>query len=182
VLKKEAKPRFARQALCVAHWGQANALARLGRPAEAVKAFDRALELDDGPFRIRLLLGRASATALAGDHAAALVVAGEQLQKSPADATVLHNAAYVYTSASGAVARDTRLPDAERARRAEQYASEAVALLVKARAGGAFKTAEALFQLKSDHLLDLLRPRADFKALLADLEKKSAPRSARGTT
>jgi serine/threonine-protein kinase len=175
VLKKEARHRFARRALCVAHWGRANALARVGRPAESVKDFDRALELDEGPFRIQLLLGRASATAMAGDHAGALAVAGEQLKKSPANSTVLHNAAYVYTSASGAVARDTHLSEVERTRRAEQYASEAVALLVKARATGALKTAEALFTLKSDHLLDPLRSRTDFKVLLADLEK-SAPR------
>src|SRR5262249_19870728 len=62
-----AEPRLAdaRRFLRNSHWGLALALGRLGRDAEALRDWDRALELDDGSDRDALRLNQALALARA---------------------------------------------------------------------------------------------------------------------
>jgi serine/threonine-protein kinase len=144
--------------LCNAHWGRANALLRLNRPAESLPAWDRALEEDNGTSRGPLRLGRACAASRQGEHAQATALARELTGQAPGDGNLLYHAAYVYAVAAGAVRQDHRL--------AEQYAAQAVALLARANATRAFITPSAIRALKDDELLAPLQSRADFRQLL----------------
>jgi serine/threonine-protein kinase len=170
VLKQEGRNASAKETLCRSHWGRANALMRLKRAADALEAWDRALALDDGPYRNLLPLGRACAVAVQGDHASAVAVAQGLVAKAPENGTVLANAAYVYGQASAAALRDAGLAKADRDKLTGQYASRAVELLAGAATREYYKTPASAATLKTDKLLDPLRSRADFKKLLAAVE------------
>jgi serine/threonine-protein kinase len=152
----------ARQFLRNGHRNRAQVLTRLGRFAEAVADWDRALALDDGPDRNFFRLGRALTLTLAGKHARATAETEELLQTGPASAGLLYDAACVFAVASGSC-RDTALT--------ERYAVRAVALLRQAVAKGWKNFAH----LQKDPDLDPLRQRADFQKLLAELEKGTPP-------
>src|SRR5262249_41422496 len=92
---------FLRNAFCE----RAMALGQLGRHAEAVRAWDRALALDAGTDRIALRGRKALSLVRAGDHAAAVVEA-ERLAKSQA----LFDASGVYAAASVAAAFPSAQP------------------------------------------------------------------------
>ena len=64
-----------------------------------------------------------------------------------------------------------RTPD-ERQALAEQYAARALELLGMAQATGYFKKQANLQRLRNDNDLDPLRPRAEFRKLLDELEQK----------
>jgi hypothetical protein len=150
---------------------------RRGRLAESVAAWDLALKHDQGASRDHLRLGRACATALQGEHPAATALAKELADRSPRNGDVLLNAAYVYAVASEAVRRDGALAAAARDRLAGEYTAEGLALLARANTAGAFTTPLRAGSLKTDKLLDPLRPHPPYQKLLADLEKAHpAPR------
>jgi hypothetical protein len=86
----------------------------------------------------------------------------------------LYNLAWICTLSAAAAAKDGALPQAERERLAERHAA-AVGLLHRARAAGFFKDPGAVAHVKKDKELDPLRPRADFQALLAELDGKPKP-------
>jgi eukaryotic-like serine/threonine-protein kinase len=143
-----------------AHWGQAEALDRLGRHADALKDWDRALALNAVAAHTFLLrLARARSLARAGQHARAVAEANVLAEAKGVTGKPLYDLACVCALASAAVQDDATLRD--------QYAARAVALLRQAIAKG-YKNIE---QLKKDEDLKALRPREDFQKLLQEVEK-----------
>jgi tetratricopeptide (TPR) repeat protein len=151
-----------------AHWGRAVALDGLGRHADAVKAWDRVLELNAVPAQESgFRHGRARSLARAGEHARAVAEANALAGANEVAAGTLYDLAGVCAVASAAV-RDAKTPGADAARHAETYAARAVELLRQAVAKG-YKDAD---RLNKDKDLDALRDREDFRKLVAELEKK----------
>lgn len=147
---------------------------RFKRP-DAIKDWDRALELDPGPGRARLRLARARALARLGEHRRA-AAEGEAVLKSPrGQASLLYDVAAVYALASVATRDDARPSGPNQEKLAERYAGRAVTLLTQARAAGHFKSPARVKQLKKDKNFEELRGRPDFQKLLAGLEGKTQP-------
>jgi serine/threonine protein kinase/predicted RNA polymerase sigma factor len=159
----------ARQFLLNSHWGRAVALSRLGRHAEAVQDWDRAIALDEGPMRLTYCLGRALTLAHAGEDSKATSAVAEVLRSGIPDAGLCYIAACVYAVAAAHAARAA--PAHTSSLRAEQHSRRAVALLRDAVARGFQNVAD----LKKDPDLEPLRARADFQQLVADLEAKQKP-------
>jgi hypothetical protein len=90
----------------------------------------------------------------------------------PVPSGSLYATAFVYSLASAAAARDDRVAQAERTKRAEQYAARAVLLLAKAHRAGYFKYPGRLERLRKDPELGALRGRQDFQQLLALVEQR----------
>ena len=143
---------------------RAEALTDLHRHAEAVKDWDRAIELDDGPNRPRLRLQRAMIARPAGDHAKAAAEAEVQAAGDKVTAATLYDCACVFAICSAGCKDDVD--------RKKQYADRAMAVLTKAVAAGYADPAH----LTADDDLATLRNRDDFKALVAGLEKAHQPK------
>jgi serine/threonine-protein kinase len=112
---------------------------------------------------------RASRFALDGDHARAVAEVQPVVTSKYAHRLDYYNAACVYSLASAAVARDTKLSAAERSRLGKEYADRALELLHQAAAKGYRQRAD-IVHMKGDTDLDPLRGRADFQKFLSDLE------------
>ncbi len=154
---KEPRHVYAKQFLRNSHWKRALAYDRLKKPAEAVKDWDRAIELSAPTERPGFRANRASSQVQAGqvDEAVAEVA---ELTKNPFWAAVKwYNFACIYAVASGKIAD-----------KKQDYADRAMELLQKAVKAG-YKD---LANMAKDPDLDALRERDDFKKLLAELEKK----------
>jgi eukaryotic-like serine/threonine-protein kinase len=152
----------ARQFLRNAHWGRAETLDDLKRHAEALKDWDKAVELSPEAKRPRLRVYRALSGVRAGRVDDALKEA-EELSKIQ-NPGILYDAACVF-----ALVADRR-DEPGRSLSKEDCAKRAVALLQQAVAKG-FKDAE---HLKKDDDLKALREREDFKKLLAEMEAAKA--------
>jgi tetratricopeptide (TPR) repeat protein len=163
ILAKENRYVPARDALCDAHWGRARALDRLGRHAEAVQDWERAVDLDDGGQRAVLQLGRAISQAhVSGNHRQALSEA-EALAKS-SDGPTLAGLARLCGLASAPLVGGQE--PAAAAPFQEEYAARAVGLLRQAASKG-FR--DTLYLQKGTDLA-ILRNRKDFQMLLEDRE------------
>jgi serine/threonine-protein kinase len=150
------------------HFGRALALDRLGRHAEAVADWEQALALNDDRSRDReFRLRRWLSVAGAGQPSQATAAVEELLRPGGADQRTLYGAACVYAEAV-AQASKAAAPRTS-SRRAEQYARRAVGLLRQAVQEGWKDVAH----MQQDAALDALRPRPDFRQLLADLEAKA---------
>jgi tetratricopeptide (TPR) repeat protein len=148
-----------RKGLRQAHWRRAQALARLGRHAEAVGEYGRALEASAEPVeRADVLAFRAVSRVRAGQLQEGLRDADELARGG--GATSLYNAACVYATASG---------DKAGAGHEEEYALRAVGLLGEAVAKGYRDPA----QMVADSDLDAVCDRPDFRAVLTDLGAKA---------
>jgi tetratricopeptide (TPR) repeat protein len=168
VLAKEPRLVMVRQFLRNAYRSRAEALAQLGKHADAAADWEQALALNDekqydGGYRLQW----ASALVRAGQHAAATVAAEELLQTGNAARTTLYDAACVYAVAVAQAAKQA--PRHTSSLLAERYARRAVALLCQAVQRGFNNIAH----LKKDPDLDSLRQRPDFHQLLAELEAKA---------
>jgi tetratricopeptide (TPR) repeat protein len=152
----------ARRFLRNAHWGRARAFDDLGRPADAVADWDKAVELSPAPERAEFRANRALSRARAGQAEPAAREA-EELAHT-ADAPALYNAACILALAS-APSQAAALSSEAR----DKYARRAVELLRQAVARG-WKDIE---HMKRDEDLKSLRDRPDFKNLLAELERQS---------
>jgi eukaryotic-like serine/threonine-protein kinase len=161
ILARDPRDRDARLFLSHAHLCRAEALDQLGRHAEAVVDWDRAIALADRPEKAALRLRRSLALAHAGTPAQAVAEAEDLTRGDTVAGETLSGAARVYALASAAVKAD--------ARQRQSYAAQAVALLRRAGAAGFFADRHEAEQLKADREFDALRPRADFAALLWDL-------------
>jgi hypothetical protein len=106
-----------------------------------------------------------------GAHAEASAAAGQLAQGPFEKALDRYKAACVLAGCVPLAAKDAKLPQARRPELARDYAGRAVAALRKA-VGDGYRDAA---QLRKDPALDQLRDRADFKKLLADLDKAPAP-------
>jgi hypothetical protein len=155
--KRSAKPEFFQKDLAFAEY-------RLGvcRAAEqAVANPATALQLPDN-LRGGVLATAISALARKDKQPAKIAAAADLLAANARGATDLYNAACGYALC---------VPLTDEPEMKEAYATGAVQLLRRTIAQG-YKNA---IQLKKDADLDALRPRADFKKLLAELEAATRP-------
>jgi tetratricopeptide (TPR) repeat protein len=167
---KDAHRAVARQYLSDAYRGRAEALGRARRDTEAVRDWDQAINLDAGPGRDGLRLGRASAlAAVPGRQAEAVADALAVVKSDKTPAPLLYDAACDCARAAGAAGTRSK-PD-------ELYAAQAMALLRRAVARG-WREARHTAQ---DPDLNALHGRADFQKLLADLHERQQSATAKPT-
>jgi tetratricopeptide (TPR) repeat protein len=171
-----AEPRYvkAKEFLRNSHWGRAWAYDALTKPAEAVKDWDRAIELSPPTDQLKVLTSRVTSQLRAGLVAEAVTKVAELTKTPVADAPASpiagaspkwnanqwHTFACVYAVASSKIAD-----------KKPEYADRAMELLTKAVQAG-WKDAT---HMKKDTDLDSLREREDFKKLVAELEAKFPP-------
>jgi tetratricopeptide (TPR) repeat protein len=160
VLAKEPRHATGRQFLANSLRPQAITLARLGRHAEAAKAWTRLLELDDNPKRVDLRIARALSLARAGDYVTAIAEAEDRSVIKNLSAGLYVDLGCIFALAAASVKDDAKLRD--------QHAARAVELLRQAVAKG-YKDAEYLKKVDD---LKALRERPDFQSLLKELEKQ----------
>jgi tetratricopeptide (TPR) repeat protein len=153
----------ARQFLLNTHEGRASALAELERYADAVTDFDRAAELSGGQPRPPIRLRRADALARAGHHARAFAEANVLAALNGIGGDTMYDLACICSLAAAAGKTD--------ARRAEEYAARAIALLVRAQGAKFFADPRHVAHLEKDSDIDPLRQRADYHVLLTELKK-----------
>ena len=142
------------------YWGRALAHDLLAKHADAVKDWDRAVELSEVSKHPILRVSRAASKLRAGQVAEAVAEAAELAEVAGSPGAMLYDLARVYAVASDKVA-DAR----------QEYADRAMELLHKAVRIG-YKNAT---RIEQDKDLDPIRGRDDFKKLLADLEAKFPP-------
>jgi tetratricopeptide (TPR) repeat protein len=167
VLAKEQRLVLARSFLRDAHGNRAEALTQLNRPAEAIRDWDRAIELDEGSRRNDLRLGRAGCLAQVGEHVRAVAEANALTEGQDVPGPTLYSAASVFALAAASVKDDAKLRD--------QYAGRAVALLRQAQKAGYFKQPANIAHMKMDDDLRALRARPDYRDLLKELETPAKP-------
>jgi tetratricopeptide (TPR) repeat protein len=142
------------------HRGRAVASDRLERFGEAVKDWDRAVELSQPEERPQLRATRTYSLMRSGQVARSLAEAGELRQLDVWTAAELYDLACVYSLASA------RIPEQK-----QEHGDRAMELLRRAVSVG-WKDVKLT---KEDTDLDPLRARDDFKKWLVDLEKKYPP-------
>jgi serine/threonine protein kinase/tetratricopeptide (TPR) repeat protein len=147
--------------LKLAHSFRADALTALQRYAEALKDYDKMVELATEPERPSARSLRAGGRVRAGQVAAAIEEA-EELAKC-AEVLVSYNAACVYALASVPTKANPISPKLQ-----AKYAERAVALLRQAVAKG-YSNVNGM---KNDDDLKSLRQRDDFQKLLRDMQKE----------
>jgi tetratricopeptide (TPR) repeat protein len=155
-----AEPRdvTAKQYLRNSHWGRAKAYDALTKPAEAVKDWDRAIELSPPTEQLGLRASRATSRLQAGMVAEAVAEVAELTKSANWNSGQWYDFACVYAVASGKTAD-----------KKQEYADRAIELLRKAAQAGYQNAAH----MRKDTDLDALRQREDFKKLVAELEKKA---------
>jgi len=82
---------------------------------------------------------------------------------------MLYDLGCVFAVASAAAREDLKLPEPERAKRADRHAARAMEMLTKAKVAGFFKNPAQAAILQTDPDFDALRKREDFKSLLAEV-------------
>jgi tetratricopeptide (TPR) repeat protein len=160
LLTRVPKLAAARDVLDSAYRGRAKALVALARPNEALKDWDRLVDLASSADRPSVRLERAGVLVQAGQPAAAVAEADALTADAKLPADALYDAACVYALAS-AVAKDSRI-------QSETLASRSFALLRRAIAAGYKDVAN----MKADSDLTSLRSREEFKALLREMEAR----------
>jgi tetratricopeptide (TPR) repeat protein len=156
---------------------------RLAKLYQARGEFTRAEQLSDQcletekklfgeghPRYIAARLNHAAALAYQGKHQQAIAEATAATDQGAPAGHLLYDAARVYAVCSGAVAKDTALPQARRDELSEQYAARSVQTLGKAAAARFFDAPEKIDNLKKDEAFVPLRSRGDFRKLLQALE------------
>src|SRR5262249_12413283 len=163
----------ARKYLHSSYGGRGRAFAVLGRHAEAVRDYERTLELDDGRARAEILanlaVSRMRKFRKDRDAPGSLAAAADYDALKRTDVMGLYLAASNRAVCAAVIPEDPKTPAADAARLAREQADLARPCLNKAVAAG-FKSAE---HRKQDKDLDALREREDFKKLLADLAAKN---------
>jgi serine/threonine protein kinase len=171
VHEQEPRDTTAKLFLRNSHWNRAVARNSLGQFAEALKDWDRAIELSEKSEQPHLRVGRAITQVRAGQVAEAVAEVAALMRTPVADAPgsptwnagQWYDLACFYSLASG-----------KSADRKREYADRAMELLRKA-ANAGYNDAG---HMKQDSDLDPLRSREDFKLLLREIEaKKSAPKT-----
>jgi tetratricopeptide (TPR) repeat protein len=154
---KDLRKDLARQTLQKAYWGRANVRNALGRHAEAVSDWDRAIDFATGPQRAMMRVQRALSLARAGDAERA-TAAADELARTPAEqGGSVYDAARIFSVLSGTLAG---------AEQKEPHARRAIELLTQARDQGFFQEPAKRDLLQKDHDLDPLRSREGFQKLL----------------
>jgi serine/threonine-protein kinase len=128
--------------------------------ARSRKHLDRLRAREAAPGRLRIR--RALELARAGEHVNA-AAAAEELVKGNTSNALYYGAAAVLAQCAAGAKDDAQLRD--------KYAARAVALLAELHEEGYFASAKNAARLKEDPDLAPLRQRADFRKLLAQVEK-----------
>lgn len=165
-LRQEPRHFIARARAFNAHGARAQTLDSLSRFADAVKDWDRVVELDETPNAWVHRALRMLALARAGEHARAVAEVKALEQEPKVSADRLFELARGCALSMAAANSDNRLSAAERAALAERYGSQAVALLQKLEDQGYFRDAGHAQALRTDPDLRPLRDREDFRRLL----------------
>lgn len=152
-------PDIALKLLSISHVNRARAYDRLKRYEEATRDWDKVVEFCSKDERRGFRLERAMSRANAGQAAAAVAEVDELAKSSDWSPVQKYDFACVYGIAAGKVS-DKR----------EAYSVHAVELLRKAMVAGYKEVAH----IRKDPDLDSVRDREDFKALLKEMENKSA--------
>jgi serine/threonine protein kinase len=176
VLRKEPKLADARSSLIATYNNRAETYIRLHRPPDAVKDWQAIVMLGEEqsqPEASEIRGNRALALAHLGEHtrATAEVKAMQATGREPAFS--LYNFACVYSVSVRAVGNDPALSPPERTKLADEYGACAVEFLAKMRLAGIFQSRGVLEYLKKDTDMEPLQPRADFQALLKNLEAET---------
>ncbi|MDY3553586.1 tetratricopeptide repeat protein [Gemmata sp. JC717] len=158
--KQEPHNATAQKLLWCSHWGRAGAHDRLQKFAEAIADWDRAIALSPPAQQPGLRASRAASRLNAGRHAEAVAEVAELTKRPDWSARHWYDFARVYSVASGTIAD-----------KKADYSDRAVELLRSAVKAGYTNAAS----MKADTALGGLRHRADFQALVADLEDKLPP-------
>ena len=156
--EREPRDVTAKRYLRNSHWSRAIAQDRLQQHAEAIKDWDKAVELSPKEAQAGLRWSRAISQLRAGQAAEAVTEIAELTKSSNWNAGQWYDFACVYAVAS------TRIVDKK-----QGYADRAMELLRQAVKDG-FKD---VARMKKDTDLDPLRGREDFTNLLAELEVRA---------
>ncbi len=156
---------------------RAQALTDQHRAAEALRDWDRAIELaDQGSERIPgLTASRALVLAYQGETRRAVVAISAVPRTGPDSGMIFYNEACILALAAAAAANDAASLPAKRAALVDQYAVRAISALAEARRAGYFRDASKVANIPSDRDLDPLRARPDFQELLLDLTFPTDP-------
>jgi tetratricopeptide (TPR) repeat protein len=170
VFRRDPDRPTVRTDLRMALWARGYALAALGRPAEAVPDYERALALKVGPPREddQIRVGLAFLLAKLGRVDRATAEAEAVARSVPPVVHDLYNAACTYALSATSVLEDVTRPPAEREALADRYAARALALLRDADRAGYFRDPANLRNMKGDADLTALRPRPDFRTFERD--------------
>jgi tetratricopeptide (TPR) repeat protein len=175
VLQKEPQHTEARMLLSTTHGNRAETIIRLGRRTEAIQDWRRMAELGERQQHSELRGNRALGLAQLGDHrrateeVKAMEATGLEGQQS------VYNFVCVYALSLRAVRNDSGLSPTERNALAEEYGAHAVGLLAKMRSAGFFKSRGLVDYLKRDTDMEPLHQRADFQALVREMEQETGP-------
>ena len=176
--RKEPDNAKIRDVLCGSLVIRAGGCAELRRYAEAVKDWDRLLQLGGPPlqiagdYRSNRLNIYAVSLAMVGDYVRATAEA-EALAVAPGNSSEeLYNLACVFALSMASVRHNPELPQDKAAQLAEDYAIRALRLLTRARDAGFFQIQGALKNFEKDTDFDPLRSREDFKRFMAGLKAK----------
>jgi len=166
VMRAQPGHEEAQQFLRNGYRGRAVALTRLDRHADALEDWDRAIAADRSKdwHADVLQVSRATCLVRLGEHARAVAEVKALAVKEDIKGVVLYDLACFHSLSSSAAGKDPRLPAAA------QLAEDAMALLARARTAGFFASRENRNLLRSDHDLDALRGRDDFRRLLQELK------------
>jgi serine/threonine-protein kinase len=175
VLGRAPADEDARRYLSEAHWGRAQSREKLGRDADAVADWQRAVEFANAASRPYLRAQLAGALSRIGRHAEAAAEAEKAVREPNTPGLILYDAACILALASAAVDQSKDQDAAERERLRDQRAARAVELLRKAQSVGFFKESAVVAHMKSDSDLDALRSREDFRRFLASLDQPARP-------
>jgi serine/threonine protein kinase/tetratricopeptide (TPR) repeat protein len=158
IAARAGKAAGARPVLRNAHWDRANALGQLGRHDDAVKDWQRALDLNDqAADRTCLQLSLEAAKAEVKLKTAGSARRGAEF------AGVFYGTGRLYAAAAAAAAASS---DDSLHR---QYVSRALALLRQARDAGFFRQRRHAEDMKKDRVFDSLKAQPDFQKFMGGL-------------
>lgn len=162
-----------RRHVTTALWGRADTLAKLGRHAEAVPDWDRAVDLADRDRRATLRAGRAVSLARLGQHSRAAAEVSALVAEYTDRTDLLLQLVQVLAVSASAAGTDGTCTPQERLALRESYATSAVSLLRAAHKAGLLKEATIRKSLTNHADFEALQPRPDFKVVLRLAEEGS---------
>jgi tetratricopeptide (TPR) repeat protein len=167
----------ARKYLGMAYRVRAEAYDGLGRTADALRDWDKAVPLSEGEDGTAARIARARTLARLGEHARAAAEVEDVAHAKTATAFDLYCSAGVYAAAVAACLREGKPDRQEAGDLAKRYAVRALELLTAAQAAGYFSAPDRRDAFHKDPSFDPLRSRSDFKHWTARLDPPSPPHS-----